>query len=112
MLQHAGCKSFRLTAFNGKPQATAFTQANNDVTNPAIATSGQNAVACGSPLNDGPTAIALIQGLAGLGKTAIAAEAIDLWHHHFDYVLAFQVKPLPLTIDDFYRQFDERLKLA
>ena len=53
--------------------------------------------------------VALVQGLAGLGKTVIAAEAIHLWHHHFKWVFAFQAKPNPLTIDDFYRQLDLKL---
>ena len=33
--------------------------------------------------------VALVQGLAGLGKTALVAEAIHLWHHRFDGVFAF-----------------------
>jgi tetratricopeptide (TPR) repeat protein/NAD(P)-dependent dehydrogenase (short-subunit alcohol dehydrogenase family) len=59
---------------------------------------------------DGP-AVALVQGLAGLGKTVLAAEAIHLWHERFDYVLAFQAKPSPLQLDDFSRQVDQRLML-
>ena len=59
---------------------------------------------------DGP-AVALVQGLAGLGKTALAAEAIALWHGRFDAVLAFQAKPTPLTVEEFYRQVDHRLAL-
>lgn len=55
--------------------------------------------------------VALIQGLAGLGKTALAAEMIDLWHDRFDFVLAVQAKPLPLSIDDFYRELHTRLNL-
>lgn len=59
---------------------------------------------------DGPAA-ALVQGLAGLGKTVLAAEAIHLWHgpKRFDYVLAFQAKPNPLQFDDFCRRLDQRL---
>ena len=57
-------------------------------------------------------AVALVQGLAGLGKTVIAAEAIHLWHGRFDWVFAFQAKPNPLTIDDFYRQLDLKLSLC
>ena len=56
--------------------------------------------------------VALVQGLAGLGKTVIAAEVIHLWHHRFDWVFAFQAKPNPLTIDDFYRQLDLKLSLC
>jgi hypothetical protein len=52
-------------------------------------------------VGNGP-AVALVQGLAGLGKTALAAEAIHLWHTRFDGVLAFQAKPTPLTVDGFY----------
>jgi len=60
--------------------------------------------------NTQPSAVALLQGMAGLGKTALAAEVIDLWHDRFDFVLACQAKPLPLSLDDFYRDLDTRLK--
>ncbi|MFO1429069.1 MAG: CHAT domain-containing protein [Candidatus Competibacteraceae bacterium] len=63
-------------------------------------------------LSDTGPAVALVQGLAGLGKTALAAETIHLWHPRFDYVLAFQAKPIPLTVDGFYQQVDARLTLA
>ncbi|MGA1867756.1 MAG: CHAT domain-containing protein [bacterium] len=56
-------------------------------------------------------AIALVQGLAGLGKTMLAAEAIHLWHPRFDYVLIFQAKPHALHIDEFYRGLDKKLTL-
>ncbi len=56
-------------------------------------------------------AIALIQGLAGLGKTALAAEAIHLWHRRFDLVLAFQGKPVALSLEEFHRQLDLKLRL-
>jgi len=55
--------------------------------------------------------VALVQGLAGLGKTAIAAETIHLWHGRFEAVLAFQAKPLPLQVDEFLRQIDRKLAL-
>ena len=42
----------------------------------------------------------MVQGLAGLGKTALAAESIHLWHRRFDGVFAFQAKPTALTLDD------------
>jgi tetratricopeptide (TPR) repeat protein len=59
---------------------------------------------------EGPAA-ALVQGLAGLGKTALAAEAIHLWHPHFDFVFCFQAKPTPLALEEFYRRLDEKLAL-
>ena len=60
-------------------------------------------------LGEGGPAVALIQGLAGLGKTSLAAEAIHLWHERFDYVLAFQARPTALQLDDMCRQLDQRL---
>ena len=60
----------------------------------------------------GAPAVALIQGMAGMGKTALAAEAIHLWFSRFDYVFAFQAKPTELTLDEFYRQLDAKLTLC
>jgi hypothetical protein len=62
-------------------------------------------------LEEGNPPVVLVQGLAGLGKTALAAEAVHLWHRRFDGVFAFQSKPLPLPLDDFLRRLDERLAL-
>ena len=62
-------------------------------------------------LEEGRPAVALVQGLAGLGKTALVAEAIHLWHRRFDGIFAFQSKPLPLALDDFLRRLDQRLAL-
>jgi len=62
-------------------------------------------------LGEGGPAVALVQGLAGLGKTSVAAEAIHLWHERFDYVLAFQARPSALQLDDMCRQLDQRLML-
>lgn len=59
----------------------------------------------------GGPAVALIQGLAGMGKTALAAEAVHLWHPRFDWVFAFQAKPTALQADEFYRQMDFRLTM-
>jgi hypothetical protein len=58
------------------------------------------------------SAVALIHGPAGIGKTAMAAEAIHLWHRRFDWVLAFQTKPQPLSIEELYQQIDDRLFVA
>lgn len=63
-------------------------------------------------LESGRPAVALVQGLAGLGKTALVAEAIHLWHRRFDRVFAFESKPLPLALDEFFRRLDERLTLS
>ncbi len=62
-------------------------------------------------LGAGAPAVALVQGLAGLGKTALAAEAIHLWHDRFDGVFAFQAKPTALTLDELLRGLDQRLAL-
>jgi tetratricopeptide (TPR) repeat protein len=56
-------------------------------------------------------AVALVQGLAGLGKTVLAAEGIHLWHQRFDLVFAFQTKAVPLSPEEFYRQLDLKLVL-
>ncbi|HEX5718535.1 MAG TPA: hypothetical protein VF179_20400, partial [Thermoanaerobaculia bacterium] len=47
--------------------------------------------------------VAVLRGLGGLGKTALAAEAIGLWHEPFRWVFAFQAKPVALPLDDFLR---------
>src|SRR6185369_7845096 len=62
-------------------------------------------------LEEGNPPVVLVQGLAGLGKTALIAEAVHLWHRHFDGVFAFQSKPLALPLDDFLRRLDQRLTL-
>jgi hypothetical protein len=56
--------------------------------------------------------IAMIQGLAGLGKTALAAELIHLSFDRMDYVLCFQAKGgVPLSIEAFYLRLDQQLTL-
>lgn len=62
-------------------------------------------------LSGDTAAIVLVSGMAGMGKTVLAAEAVNLWHGRFDYVLAFQAKPTPLMLDDFYRQVDGKLTM-
>jgi tetratricopeptide (TPR) repeat protein len=52
---------------------------------------------------EGRRPVAVIRGLGGLGKTALAAEAIDLWHGRFRWVFAFQAKPVALPLDEFLR---------
>ncbi|MCP4699751.1 MAG: CHAT domain-containing protein [Gammaproteobacteria bacterium] len=63
-------------------------------------------------LPHGSTPLALLQGLAGLGKTALAAEALWLWHTRFDVILAVQARPHALNAEFFYQEIDRRLALA
>jgi hypothetical protein len=56
--------------------------------------------------------VAVLQGLAGLGKTALAAEAVHLWRTRFEHVVAMQARPQPITAEAFYRQVDDTLALA
>jgi tetratricopeptide (TPR) repeat protein len=60
----------------------------------------------------GGKAAALIQGLAGLGKTSIAAEIVNLGFERFDYVLAFQGKGTALGIEKMLQDLDFRLAKA
>jgi tetratricopeptide (TPR) repeat protein len=63
-------------------------------------------------LDEGGAPVALVQGLAGLGKTSLTAEAIHLWFDRFDYVFCFQAKGGALSIEEFYRRLDQRLTLT
>jgi hypothetical protein len=56
--------------------------------------------------------VALIQGLAGVGKTSLAAEMVHLGFERFDYVLAFQAKGVALGIEELYQGLDFRLAKA
>lgn len=47
--------------------------------------------------------VAMISGLVGMGKTAIVAEALELWEDRFDWVLIYQGKPNALTFDATFR---------
>jgi len=53
--------------------------------------------------------VALIQGLAGLGKTALAAEVVNLWHRRFDWVLVVQSRGYAMNAEAFYQQMDSLL---
>ncbi len=53
--------------------------------------------------------VALVTGLGGMGKTALAAEAIDLWALRFEWVLLYQAKPNSLAFDTTLR--DVHMKL-
>jgi hypothetical protein len=43
--------------------------------------------------------VAVITGLGGMGKTALVAEALDLWATDFDWVLLYQAKPNALGFE-------------
>ena len=54
--------------------------------------------------------VALVTGLGGMGKTALAAEALALWESRFEWVLLYQAKPGALGFDAALR--DVHLKLC
>lgn len=54
----------------------------------------------------GSQPVAVIQGLAGLGKTSLAAESIQLWHRQFDLVIPFQARGHAKSAEEFYRYLD------
>ena len=53
--------------------------------------------------------VALVTGLGGMGKTALAAEALALWEPRFQWVLLYQAKPNALGFEAALR--DLHLKL-
>jgi tetratricopeptide (TPR) repeat protein len=53
--------------------------------------------------------VALVTGLGGMGKTALAAEALSLWQSRFEWVLLYQAKPSRLELEGTLR--DIHLKL-
>ncbi|HLC17326.1 MAG TPA: CHAT domain-containing protein, partial [Thermodesulfovibrionia bacterium] len=57
------------------------------------------------------TPAAIIQGLGGLGKTWLAAEAVHLWHHRFDWTLAVQTRNA-MSADEFYLKIHTELTMA
>ncbi len=54
--------------------------------------------------------LALVTGLGGMGKTALAAEALELWEQRFEWVLLYQAKPNALGFEATLR--DIHLKLS
>jgi CHAT domain len=54
--------------------------------------------------------VATIVGIGGMGKTALAAEALDLWGRPFKHVLLYQAKPNELRIEDWLRDIDLKLR--
>src|SRR5439155_1265198 len=49
------------------------------------------------------------RGLGGMGKTALAAEALALWQRRFEWVLIYQAKPNALGLDATLRDVHLRL---
>ncbi|MFZ0050999.1 MAG: CHAT domain-containing protein [Desulfobaccales bacterium] len=70
---------------------------------------GLGAEFIGSSTGTGVKHVALITGLGGMGKTALTAEALDLWESRFEWVLLYQAKPNALGFDTTLR--DIHLKL-
>lgn len=53
--------------------------------------------------------VALVTGLGGMGKTALAAEVLDLWEQRFEWVLLYQAKPNALGFETTLRDIHLRL---
>jgi hypothetical protein len=53
--------------------------------------------------------VAVITGLGGMGKTALAAEALALWESRFQWVLLYQAKPNALGFDATLRDIHTKL---
>lgn len=53
--------------------------------------------------------VAVITGLGGMGKTALAAEALALWETRFEWVLLYQAKPNTLGFDATLRDIHIKL---
>ncbi len=53
--------------------------------------------------------VAVITGLGGMGKTALAAEALSLWESRFEWVLLYQAKPNTLGFDATLRDIHMKL---
>lgn len=54
--------------------------------------------------------VAVVTGLGGMGKTALTAEALELWQTRFDWVLLYQAKPNALGFEAFLRDADLKLR--
>lgn len=63
----------------------------------------------GSSGGDEIKPVAVVTGLGGMGKTALIAEAIELWATRFDWVLLYQAKPGPLGLEATLRDIHLRL---
>jgi tetratricopeptide (TPR) repeat protein len=53
--------------------------------------------------------VALITGLGGMGKTALAAEALSLWQSRFQWALLYQAKPNALGLEATLRDIHMKL---
>lgn len=54
--------------------------------------------------------VAAVIGLGGMGKTALTAEALDLWQSRFDWLLLYQAKPNALGFEAFLHDADLKLR--
>ena len=63
----------------------------------------------GSSAGGEAKAVALITGLGGMGKTALAAEALALWASRFEWLLLYQAKPNALGFDATLRDIHIKL---
>jgi hypothetical protein len=55
------------------------------------------------------TPVAAITGLGGMGKTALAAEALSLWESRFEWVLLYQAKPNAMGFEATLRDIHMKL---
>lgn len=70
---------------------------------------GLGAAFIGSGPRTEAKSIAVITGLGGMGKTALAAEALALWEFRFEHVLLYQAKPGRLEFETTLRDIHQRL---
>jgi tetratricopeptide (TPR) repeat protein len=71
---------------------------------------GLGAAFIGSSGGAEATPVAVITGLGGMGKTALAAEALALWESRFEWVLLYQAKPNALGFEATLRDIDLKLR--
>ncbi|WP_164706395.1 CHAT domain-containing protein [Methylobacterium sp. XJLW] len=70
---------------------------------------GLGAEFIGAGRDDDAKSIAQVTGLGGMGKTALAAEALALWEQRFQWVLLYQAKPNALSFDATLNDIHQKL---